>query len=436
MVDGDREDPPENDGPLASTSSRRSAGNVYKQLLADLEEREMGGGLNLNEHIEAVGWGKFQRTALVAFVLFVVSEAMEVTVPNVLWQKVSDSPAFSPGLDGHTTTFRAIVTGAPMLGNVFGGILGGVIADAHGRHPAIYLHCALFVLSSLVSALSQTRTSFLLSRMALGASLGIIVPVIVSYMAELAPSKYRARAVVIIPGFGFPLGQVLMLMCGLLLHHYSDDADTRSAAETTDSDSFGWWRVMLVAGIIPNVAAMLLVRFCVPESPHFLVGSGRQKEAEEVLREIARVNRTEHRLQCHGRILRAPGKRSDAHADSDEVSVDGGPGTHTGDKDNSWAGRVERLKKQGIELLSPPLHVYVVMILGMWMFAVIGQTGAGLSLPLLLSPPKCSTPISPHAPSHPSSVSACATHRAATRCARALASLFAMPTRPPDPEQT
>jgi len=230
---------------------------------------------SLHDQIEVVGWGRFQVTALIAFVLFVVSEAMEVTVPNVLWAEIKGGSVFGPAVEGHSATWRAIVTGAPMLGNLCGAVFGGALADTHGRHAAIHLHSALFVAASLASGLSQDESSFVASRVVLGVSLGILLPVVLSYMAELAPAGQRARAVVIIPGFGFPSGQILMLMFGLLLHSYSVGTEESAAASSGDGGKhtgdegqggLRWWRVMLTAGIVPNLVALMIVRCYVPES--------------------------------------------------------------------------------------------------------------------------------------------------------------------------
>lgn len=171
---------------------------------------------------------------------------------------------------------------------------GGLIADTHGRQAALTIHSSLFVCSCLVSGLSQGMLSFVLSRFALGMSLGVLVPVVVAYMAELSPSAKRARAVVFIPSFGFPCGQIIMLSFGLLLNSYErrgvvggGDADGEGDA---DWQPFAMWRVMVMSGIVPNLLALLLLKLYVPESPHYLIGNGEYEEAEHVIRRIAQVS--------------------------------------------------------------------------------------------------------------------------------------------------
>jgi MFS family permease len=403
------------DGEGGLTARRES--NVYKDILAEMESGARGELPTLHEQIEAVrpaparastahppvlplartcracpahkmpgderattaqaGWGRFQVRALTAFVLFVVSEAMVVTVPNVVWDKVKDGDTFGPTVEGPgSASFRAIVVGAPLLGNIVGSVLGGVVADTYGRHAAIYVHSTLFTGASLWSAMSVDKTSFVMSRVVLGISLGIIIPVLVSFMAELAPVAKRARAVVIIPGFGFPCGQVLMLMTGLLLQRYlpkvpeigaagDASAQLHKGLEAQLPTGLEWWRWLMVAGIVPNVVALVLVRLYVPESPHFLLGVGETQKAERVLRTIAQVNKTEALLLRGGRVRPSQGSQD---------RVEGG----------KWETKIARTKRLGVELLSPPLHEHMLRLLGMWMLAGLGQFGTDTILPKVL----------------------------------------------------
>lgn len=404
------------DGEGGLTARRES--NVYKDILAEMESGARGELPTLHEQIEAVrhnsrpaelrppartparlparacppaqprderattwqaGWGRFQVRALTAFVLFVVSEAMVVTVPNVVWDKVKDGDTFGPTVEGPgSASFRAIVVGAPLLGNIVGSVLGGVVADTYGRHAAIYVHSTLFTGASLWSAMSVDKTSFVMSRVVLGISLGIITPVLVSFMAELAPVANRARAVVI-PGFGFPCGQVLMLMTGLLLQRYLPKVPETGAAGDVSAQlhkglqaqlptGLEWWRWLMVAGIVPNVVALVLVRLYVPESPHFLLGVGETEKAERVLRTIAQVNKTEALLLRGGRVR--PSQNSQDRQDRGEGS--------------KWETKIARTKRLGVELLSPPLHEHMLRLLGMWMLAGLGQFGADTMLPKVL----------------------------------------------------
>ena len=330
--------------------------------------------------------------ALAAFILFVVSEGMEVTAPNVLWDEVRSGSAFESSLGENSSTFRAIVTASPLLGNILGAVVGGAVADTHGRHSAILLHSALFACASMATALSHDTTSLVTSRVVLGVSLGIIVPVLVSYMAELAPSLQRARAVVIIPGFGFPCGQIVMLMSGLLLNHYSPDMMSPEAGDAGQRDvdegretRFDWWRILMVAGIIPNFTALLLVYLYVPESPHFLLSTGEPDTAERVLRQIARANDAEHRLLQRGRIgisnfhntrKLAPPRGSRA--------LGGNHGDGTTRARTGRESKLQRWQRQGAELLSPPLHTYMLLLLGMCTLAGAGQFGADIMLPKML----------------------------------------------------
>ena len=52
------------------------------------------------------------------------------------------------------------------------------------------------------------------------------------------------------------------------------------------------WRYLQLATMVPMALYLLLVSF-VPESPRWLIGQGKLKEAEGILRRIAKTNRKE-----------------------------------------------------------------------------------------------------------------------------------------------
>ena len=309
------------------------------------------GSETLHDALLRVGWGRVHLTALAAFVLFVVGEAMEVSVPNVVWDKSIGEGAFGADTEGTSEALRAIVSGAPLLGHVIGGIAGGVVADTHGRRAALCVQSTVFVLASLASALSRSQPGFVATRIALGVSLGMLVPVVISFMTELAPSSHRA-AVVAITGVGFPCGQSLMLACGLVLH-----------SRRHDHTAFEWWRALLVAGVLPNLLGLALVLRYVPESPHYLLSVDRHEEAEAAVRQIALGNDSQDPALTDVRLLRVAPARDERLPSQ-----------------SKWC----RWRRQGAELLRPPLRAGVVSCAGIWSLASFGQVGADAMLPKVL----------------------------------------------------
>lgn len=58
------------------------------------------------------------------------------------------------------------------------------------------------------------------------------------------------------------VGEVIVLVLGMILIKiYGEDC---SAGDCI------WWRCMMVAGVVPDIIAVLLVYFYLPESPRFL----------------------------------------------------------------------------------------------------------------------------------------------------------------------
>eukprot|EP00960_Hanusia_phi_P011379 332110-Hanusia_phi.AAC.1 len=116
---------------------------------------------------------------------------------------------------------------------------------------------------------------------------------------------------------------------------------------------------MLVAGVVPDVIAVLLVYVYIPESPRFMLSQGRNAEAEAVIRSIAEMNGTEAQL-LHGGAIR-PVKEEHERA---EASAE------------SW----QLLE----ELLQPPMNRILPLVVGIWSLLAVGLFSQSFAYPVLL----------------------------------------------------
>ena len=57
-----------------------------------------------------------------------------------------------------------------------------------------------------------------------------------------------------------------------------------------------WWRTLLLICTVPTVLGIFFLQNSVPESPHYCVVNGRIKEAEDLIRQVAKENGHEHKL--------------------------------------------------------------------------------------------------------------------------------------------
>lgn len=156
---------------------------------------------------------------------------------------------------------KQIVTGAIILGAIFGVFGTGMISDRIGRRRSILLVGLVFTVGSIMSALSPNVAFLILARFILGLSAGSATQIIPVYIGEVAPPSSRGRLVVM---FQF------MVVFGILVAYLTGYALDQN------------WRWMFGLGVIPSlilVCGILLLS----ESPRWLVNQNRRADALAIL---------------------------------------------------------------------------------------------------------------------------------------------------------
>lgn len=170
--------------------------------------------------------------------------------------KISDE--FS--LNSHA---QELVAAAILLGAVLGALGCGKLSGVIGRRKTIMLVAIVFILGVVFCSLSPSALLLGLSRLFLGFAVGGASQIVPVYIAELAPAERRGGLVTyfnVSIGFGI-LGAALV---GTFLR------DTWS------------WRLMIVIAALPAaILAMGMIKL--PESPRWLVGQRRFREAYKAL---------------------------------------------------------------------------------------------------------------------------------------------------------
>ncbi len=161
----------------------------------------------VEDQLERCGFGSFQFVTVVAFVLFIIADGMELVVTNITWS-VMPTEAW-----GATSGDRALLVSVAFFGFVVGAIFGAILGDTFGRRPLLYAHTIIFVPASVFSALSQSLIELMSTRFLVGVSMGLVLPTAVAMISEFTPRQYRGRAVIALPGIAYTLGQVRCLVC-------------------------------------------------------------------------------------------------------------------------------------------------------------------------------------------------------------------------------
>lgn len=173
-----------------------------------------------------------------------------------------------------------------LIGCIIGGALSGFISSRLGRKKSLFIAAILFFISALGSGFPETLFftpgkptlgllfAFNIYRIIGGIGVGLASAVCPMYIGEIAPAGIRGRLV--------SFNQFAIIF-GMLVVYFVNWGIARG--ETIEWINTIGWRYMLASGAIPASIFGILVLF-VPESPRYLIMSGNDQKALDVLNKI------------------------------------------------------------------------------------------------------------------------------------------------------
>jgi MFS transporter, SP family, arabinose:H+ symporter len=156
-------------------------------------------------------------------------------------------------------------------GSIFGNLFAGPLSDRIGRKPALLIAAILFIASSLLTALANGITVFIIGRIVAGVAVGVAIIVAPVYIAEVAPAKKR--------GWLVSFNQLLIVI-GLSAAYFSNYFILKAI-----NDPLTNWRWMLGIEAVPSVLYFLFLLF-IPESPRWLIMHGKDNKAMDILTKV------------------------------------------------------------------------------------------------------------------------------------------------------
>lgn len=162
-----------------------------------------------------------------------------------------------------SSIYDTLLIGSTLLGMIFGGVLGGYLSDRSGRKSLYMWDMVLFIVFTVLTAISTTYTELLIFRLLLGVAIGADYAISPTIIAEFAPMKHRGKLLTLGGLFWF-IGAALSYAVGFVFLPLGDIS----------------WRYMFLLGLIPAVLVLVL-RTTFKESPRWLTIKGRTEEAKE-----------------------------------------------------------------------------------------------------------------------------------------------------------
>ena len=169
-------------------------------------------------------------------------------------QKIQSLWGLSPELHG-------VAMAAALYGTVLGSLLGGWPTDRLGRRATLLWIGVLYVISALGCAFATGVGSFIAARFVGGLGIGISTVAAPLYISEIAPPAHRGRLAGMFQ-FNIVFGILVAFASNALLAGIGENA----------------WRWMLGVAAFPSVVYTLMC-FGIPESPRWLLGRKRDREA-------------------------------------------------------------------------------------------------------------------------------------------------------------
>jgi putative MFS transporter len=152
---------------------------------------------------------------------------------------------------------------AGLLGTALGSVMWGLLADRIGRRGGLLLAAVLFVGTSICGTMPQFSFNVVMCFL-MGLSAGGMLPLVFALIAEIAPSRSRGLIAVLMGGIGSSGGYL---------------AASGAAALLVPAFT---WRALWLVGLPTGLLLILFSRF-VPESPRFLVLTGRSEAARRTM---------------------------------------------------------------------------------------------------------------------------------------------------------
>jgi putative MFS transporter len=156
-----------------------------------------------------------------------------------------------------------LILSAGYLGQLFGSVFFGSLAERIGRMPTLFITIVLFVSMDVACLFAWGPWAMIAFRFLQGIGTGGEVPVASAYINEFVGARRRGRFFLLYEVI-FPVGLMFAGIAGFFL-----------------VPAFGW-KAMFIVGLVPAILTIPL-RWLMPESPRWLAAVGRTEKAEAVV---------------------------------------------------------------------------------------------------------------------------------------------------------
>uniref|UniRef100_A0A7S0K9W7 Major facilitator superfamily (MFS) profile domain-containing protein n=1 Tax=Leptocylindrus aporus TaxID=1398097 RepID=A0A7S0K9W7_9STRA len=199
------------------------------------------------------------------------SDATEILALSYVLGLGEKSDFASEILENDLSRNGGVLAGSIFLGMLIGGGVVGIFGDVYGRKKILLSGLILNGSAGVLSATAVDLITLASARFVAGIGIGGSIPPLFALAAEIAPRKCRGLVISIIASF-WMVGSIftsVLAFCSFGL--------TRTLS----------WRIFLTICSFPSIIGAALVYYNVPESPRFLLRTGRSYESAQITNKLA-----------------------------------------------------------------------------------------------------------------------------------------------------
>ena len=179
---------------------------------------------------------------------------------------ISGALLFIKSQFGLSVFHEELVVSVVLVGAAIAALGGGRLADRIGRRATLLITGVIFVLGAILCAIAPSVNVLLVGRILVGLGIGFASTVVPLYISEISPASARGKNVSLFQ---------LAITIGILAAYFVDYSFAGSQG----------WRWMLGLAVVPGLL-LSLGMLPMPETPRWLVRSGRSEHARRVLEKI------------------------------------------------------------------------------------------------------------------------------------------------------
>src|SRR6202035_59902 len=219
--------------------------------------------------LDRLPWSRFHWRVIIGLGTVWILDGLEVTIVGSISGRLSEHGV---GVGISVGDVSGLAASLYVAGACAGALIFGQLTDRYGRKRLFMITLGVYLLATVLTAVSFAPWWFLTFRFLTGFGIGGEYSAINSAIDELIPAKHRGRVDVSINGSYWLGGLGGSLLAVVLLNTALFPVNVG-------------WRLSFVLGAIIGLA-VLLVRRNVPESPRWLFIHGRERQAETIVDDI------------------------------------------------------------------------------------------------------------------------------------------------------